>query len=286
MIRSMTAYAQVEGDTPLGRVAIEVRSINHRYLEVAQRLPDELRMLESALRERIAQRVARGKLDVVVRLRAVARGPELRLNEVYLKQLSELSLHLSARFPELVVDFTDLLRMPGVVEAAEVEPAALSEAVQGLLDQAIDNLIEAREREGSRLANAIVERLDAMAAQVAGVRVAMPELRSVQRGRVEPLLAELRDVADAQRIEKELVAQLLRMDVDEELDRLDAHLLEARRVLALDEPIGRRFDFLLQEFNREANTLGSKSTDPRTSNASIELKVLIEQVREQVQNIE
>ncbi len=286
MIRSMTAYAQVEGDTPLGRVAIEVRSINHRYLEVAQRLPDELRMLESALRERIAQRVARGKLDVVVRLRAVARGPELRLNEVYLKQLSELSLHLSARFPELVVDFTDLLRMPGVVEAAEVEPAALSEAVQGLLDQAIDNLIEAREREGSRLANAIVERLDAMAAQVAGVRVAMPELRSLQRGRVDGLLAELRDVADAQRIEKELVAQLLRMDVDEELDRLDAHLLEARRVLALDEPIGRRFDFLLQEFNREANTLGSKSTDPRTSNASIELKVLIEQVREQVQNIE
>ena len=282
----MTAYAQVEGDTPLGRVAIEVRSINHRYLEVAQRLPDELRMLESALRERIAQRVARGKLDVVVRLRAVARGPELRLNEVYLKQLSELSLHLSARFPELVVDFTDLLRMPGVVEAAEVEPAALSEAVQGLLDQAIDNLIEAREREGSRLANAIVERLDAMAAQVAGVRVAMPELRSLQRGRVDGLLAELRDVADAQRIEKELVAQLLRMDVDEELDRLDAHLLEARRVLALDEPIGRRFDFLLQEFNREANTLGSKSTDPRTSNASIELKVLIEQVREQVQNIE
>ena len=286
MIRSMTAYAQVEGDTVLGRTAVELRGVNHRYLELALRLPDELRVLEGAVRERVAQRVARGKLDLNLRLRAAARGPELRPNEPYLRQLSELSLHLSARFPELVVDFCELLRMPGVLESVEPDQAALAQAILGLLDQALDALLAARRREGERLEQAIAERLDAIAAQVAVVRALMPELRAQQRARIDALLAELRAASDPQRIEKELVVQLLRMDVDEELDRLDAHVAEARRVLALDEPVGRRLDFLLQEFNREANTLGSKSVDVRTSNASIELKVLIEQVREQVQNIE
>ena len=176
--------------------------------------------------------------------------------------------------------------MPGVVESAEPDQAALSQAVLDLLDQGLDAQLQARRREGARLAQAIAERLDGIAAQVAAVRALMPELRIQQRGRIDALLAELRAASDPQRIEKELVAQLLRMDVDEELDRLDVHLAEVRRVLTLDEPVGRRLDFLLQEFNREANTLGSKSFDPRTSNASIELKVLIEQVREQVQNIE
>ncbi len=286
MIRSMTAYAQVEGDTALGRVTVELRSVNHRYLEMTLRLPEELRALESVLRERVTQQVARGKLDLTLRLRAAARGGELRLNEPYLKQLSELSRHLSAGFPELVVDFSELLRMPGVVESAEPDQAALSKAVLDLLDQGLDAQLQARQREGARLAQAIVERLDGIAAQVSAVRAMMPELRIQQRGRIDALLAELRTASDPQRIEKELVAQLLRMDVDEELDRLDVHIAEVRRVLTLDEPVGRRLDFLLQEFNREANTLGSKSCDPRTSNASIELKVLIEQVREQVQNIE
>lgn len=287
MIRSMTAYAQVEGDTPLGRLAVELRGVNHRYLELGLRLPDELRAQEGALRERATQRIARGKLDLTLRLRGTTHGaPELRLNEAYLKQLSDLSMHMSARFPDLLVDFSELLRMPGVIESSEPDQAALTQAVLALLDQALDALLDARQREGARLAQAMLERLDAIAAQVAAVRALMPEIRTRQRARIDTLLAELRDASEPQRIEKELVAQLLRMDVDEELDRLDVHLAEARRVLALDEPVGRRLDFLLQEFNREANTLGSKSVDVRTSNASIELKVLIEQVREQVQNIE
>ncbi|MHB1616340.1 MAG: YicC/YloC family endoribonuclease [Metallibacterium sp.] len=266
---------------------MELRGVNHRYLELGLRLPDELRAQEGALRERATQRIARGKLDLTLRLRGAAHGaPELRLNEPYLKQLSDLSMHMSARFPDLLVDFSELLRMPGVIDSSEPDQVALTQAVLALLDQALDALLDARQREGARLAQAMFERLDAIAAQVAAVRSVMPEIRTRQRARIDTLLAELRDASEPQRIEKELVAQLLRMDVDEELDRLDVHLAEARRVLALDEPVGRRLDFLLQEFNREANTLGSKSVDVRTSNASIELKVLIEQVREQVQNIE
>ena len=287
MIRSMTAYAQVEGETPLGRVAVELRGVNHRYLELGLRLPDELLAQEGALRERATQRIARGKLDLTLRLRGAAQAmPDLRLNEPYLKQLADLSMHMSARFPDLLVDFSELLRMPGVIETREPDQLALTETVLALLDQALDGLLDARQREGARLAQTMLERLDAIAAQVAAVRALMPDIRTRQRARIDSLLAELRDASEPQRIEKELVAQLLRMDVDEELDRLDVHLAEARRVLALDEPVGRRLDFLLQEFNREANTLGSKSVDVRTSNASIELKVLIEQVREQVQNIE
>ena len=286
MVRSMTAYAQLEGDSAPGRLAIELRSVNHRFLELALRLPEELRALEGALRERVTQRVARGKIDLTLRLRASHAGGELRVNEAYMRQLSELALHLSAKFPELVVDFTELLRVPGLFEAAEPDVEALQRDVLALLDGALQALAAARAREGARLAQAIGERMDGIAAQVAALRALMPELRAQQRSRIETLLAELRDATDAQRIEKELVAQLLRMDVDEELDRLDAHIAEARRVLALDEPVGRRLDFLLQEFNREANTLGSKSQDTRSSNACIEMKVLIEQAREQVQNLE
>jgi len=286
MVRSMTAYAQLEGDSAPGRLAIELRSVNHRFLELALRLPEELRMLEGALRERVTQRVARGKIDLTLRLRASHAGGELRVNDAYMRQLSELALHLSAKFPELVVDFTELLRVPGLFETGEPDAEALQRDVLALLDGALQALAAARAREGARLAQAIGERMDGIAAQVAALRALMPELRAQQRSRIETLLAELRDATDAQRIEKELVAQLLRMDVDEELDRLDAHIAEARRVLALDEPVGRRLDFLLQEFNREANTLGSKSQDTRSSNACIEMKVLIEQAREQVQNLE
>ena len=288
MIRSMTAYASAEADSPLGRLTLELRTVNHRYLEVSLRLPEELRAFEGALRDRIAQRLARGKVDVALRLRAGAGGGTraLRLNEAYLRQLADSALHLSGRFPELSVEFTELLRLPGVVEQVEPDPQALGAALLALADRALTELGAAREREGARLGEAMSERLQGIVAQVAAVRAAMPEIRAAQRGKLDALLVELKDAADPARIEKELVAQLLRLDVDEELDRLDAHVAEARRVLALSEPVGRRLDFLLQEFNREANTLGSKSVDPRSTQAAVELKVLIEQIREQVQNIE
>ena len=288
MIRSMTAYASAEADSPLGRLALELRTVNHRYLEVSLRLPEELRAFEGALRDRIALRLARGKVDVALRLRVGAGGGArtLRLNEDYLRQLADSALQLSGRFPELNVEFTELLRLPGVVEQIEPDQQALGAALLALADRALTELGAAREREGARLGEAMNERLQGIAAQVAAVRAAMPQIRAAQRGKLDALLAELKDAADPARIEKELVAQLLRLDVDEELDRLDAHVAEAQRVLALSEPVGRRLDFLLQEFNREANTLGSKSVDPRNTQAAVELKVLIEQIREQVQNIE
>jgi uncharacterized protein (TIGR00255 family) len=288
MIRSMTAYASAESDSPLGRLTLELRTVNHRYLEVSLRLPEELRAFEAALRDRIGQRLARGKVDVTLRLRAGAGGGTraLRLNEAYLRQLADSALHLSGRFPELSVEFTELLRLPGVVEQVEPDQEELGSTLLALADRALAELGAAREREGAHLGEVMSERLQGIAAQVAAVRAVMPEIRAAQRGKLDALLAEIRDAADPTRIEKELVAQLLRLDVDEELDRLDAHVAEARRVLALSEPVGRRLDFLLQEFNREANTLGSKSVDPRNTQAAVELKVLIEQIREQVQNIE
>ncbi len=288
MIRSMTAYASAESDSPLGRLTLELRTVNHRYLEVSLRLPEELRAFEGALRERIAQRLARGKVDVALRLRSGSGSGAraLRLNEAYLRQLADSALHLSGRFPELSVEFTELLRLPGVVEQVEPDQQELGSALLALADRALTELGVAREREGAHLGEVMGERLQGIAAQVAAVRAAMPGIRAAQRGKLDALLAEVRDAADPARIEKELVAQLLRLDVDEELDRLDAHVAEAQRVLALSEPVGRRLDFLLQEFNREANTLGSKSVDPRSTQAAVELKVLIEQIREQVQNIE
>lgn len=288
MIRSMTAYASADADSPLGRLTLELRTVNHRYLEVSLRLPEELRAFEGALRDRIAQRLARGKVDVALRLRPGNGGGTraLRLNEAYLRQLADSALHLSGRFPELSVEFTELLRLPGVVEQVEPDQQELGSVLLALADRALAELGAAREREGAHLGEVMSERLQGIAAQVAAVRAAMPGIRAAQRGKLDALLAEVRDAADPTRIEKELVAQLLRLDVDEELDRLDAHVAEAHRVLALSEPVGRRLDFLLQEFNREANTLGSKSVDPRSTQAAVELKVLIEQIREQVQNIE
>jgi len=286
MAHSMTAFAQAETESPLGYLLCELRSVNHRFLEISLRLPEELRAYEGEIREQIGRRVTRGKLDLVLRMRSASLGGALQLNPAYIKQLSETSLHLSARFPELVVSFTDLLRMPGVIEPAQVDAEQVRLALQRVLEQALNGLISARQREGAALLTAIHERLQGISGQVAAVRTLMPTIRAAQRQRVDTLLAELKQVTDSARIEKELVAQLLRMDVDEELDRLDTHVEEARRILGLDAAVGRRLDFLMQEFNREANTLGSKSLDARTSAVCVELKVLIEQIREQVQNLE
>ncbi|HEN47378.1 MAG TPA: YicC family protein [Mizugakiibacter sp.] len=286
MAHSMTAFAQAEIESPLGCLQCELRSVNHRFLEISLHLPEELRSYEGLIREQIGSRVTRGKLDLVFRIRSTAPAGSLQLNEAYIKQLSATSLHLSARFPELIVSFTELLRLPGVTEAAQVDAEQLRSSLQTGLDEVLANLLSARQREGAALLTTISERLDGIVAQVTAVRALMPKIRAAQRQRVDTLLAELKQVTDSARIEKELVSQLLRMDVDEELDRLATHVDEARRILGLDVAVGRRLDFLMQEFNREANTLGSKSVDARTTAAGIELKVLIEQIREQVQNLE
>ncbi|MGJ7903539.1 YicC/YloC family endoribonuclease [Lysobacter sp. 1R34A] len=286
MIRSMTAFASGERVTPWGTLGCELRSVNHRFLELGVRLADELRVLEPALRERVSARISRGKLDLTLRLRAPEGGDALQLNPTRLRELSDLAIDLSARFPALRTDFTDLLQFPGVLQAPSTDPAELQAAALALLDSVLDEFVAAREREGGKLATVIGERIDGIAAIAAEVRGFMPAIRAGQRTKLEARLADLAQPADNGRVEQELVLWLQKLDVDEELDRLDSHVVEARRVLKLREAVGRRLDFLLQEFNREANTLGSKSVDARSSAAAVELKVLIDQVREQIQNIE
>jgi len=286
MIRSMTAFAAGERLTPWGTLAGEMRAVNHRYLELSLRLPEELRALEPQLRERVAARVSRGKIDLGLRYRTAIAPTELKLNEALLGRLAELAHDCEARFPRLSVDFAELLRYPGVVEQAEVDSAALQAEALTLLDHLLDEFAAAREREGAKLAEAMRERLDGIAAIALQVREWLPEIRAALRQRLDNRLTDIKQPLDPGRLEQELVLWLQKIDVDEELDRLAVHVAEARRILGLRDAVGRRLDFLMQEFNREANTLGSKSVDARTTQAAVELKVLIEQMREQVQNLE
>ena len=285
-IRSMTAFASGERTTEWGVLGCEMRAVNHRFLELGLRVPDELRVFEPLLRERVAARVSRGKLDLVLRLRTQGEGNGLQVDEAMVDQLGNLAQRLCARFPQLRVQFTELLQFPGVLQSRGVDAEALQRDALALLDAVLDDFIAAREREGYKLAVVIGERAEAIAGIAAEVRTLVPQIRSGQRQKLEARLADLSQPADPGRLEQELVIWLQKLDVDEELDRLDSHLSELRRVLKQSEPVGRRLDFLLQEFNREANTLGSKSVDARTSNAAVELKVLIDQIREQIQNIE
>ncbi|MBO9828657.1 YicC family protein [Xanthomonas sp. A2111] len=286
MIRSMTAYAGAERITPWGTLGCELRSVNHRFLEVGVRLPEELRALEPQLRERVAARISRGKLDLMLRLRAPDAAQTLAVNEVLVEQLGVLAQRLGVRFPQMQVQFVDLLQLPGVLQGQTADPAALQAQALELLDEVLAEFVAAREREGGKLAAAIVERVDAVERIASEVRTLIPAIRDGQRAKLAARLADLPHPVDPGRAEQELVLWLQKLDVDEELDRLGSHIKELRRVLRQPEPAGRRLDFLLQEFNREANTLGSKSVDSRTSNAAVELKVLIDQIREQVQNLE
>ena len=285
-IRSMTAYAAGERSTEWGVLGCEMRAVNHRFLELGVRLPDELRALEPQLREQVTARVSRGKLDLVMRLRNSTGSEGLQVDDALVARLGELANRLDPRFPQLRVQFTELLQFPGVLQSRGVDADALQREAKALLDTVLDDFVAAREREGAKLASVIGDRADAITGIAADVRTLVPQIRSGQRSKLEARVAELAQPLDPGRLEQELVLWLQKLDVDEELDRLDSHLAELRRVLKQKEPVGRRLDFLLQEFNREANTLGSKSVDTRTSNAAVELKVLIDQIREQIQNIE
>ena len=285
-IRSMTAFASGERTTEWGVLGCEMRAVNHRFLELGLRVPDELRVFEPLLRERVAARVSRGKLDLVMRLRSNGDGNALQVDEGVVNQLGVLAQRLSSSFPQLRVQFTELLQFPGVLQSRGVDPEALQREALALVDAVLRDFVAAREREGQKLAVVIGERAEAIAGIAGEVRTLVPQIRAGQRQKLETRLADLSQPADPGRLEQELVIWLQKLDVDEELDRLDSHLSELRRVLEQSDPVGRRLDFLLQEFNREANTLGSKSVDARTSNAAVELKVLIDQIREQIQNIE
>ncbi|MGE0080446.1 MAG: YicC/YloC family endoribonuclease [Thiohalomonadaceae bacterium] len=284
----MTAFARQESAGDYGTVAVELRSVNHRYLEVSVRLPEELRALEGAVRERIAAALARGKVDCSIRFSpAPALAGQLTLNHALASTLAQLSREVDGLvYDAAPVHSLDILRWPGVLQAPAPDLERLHADALALLDRALGELNETRAREGAKLAELIGQRCDAIAALVPQVRARLPEVQARFRERLKERVAEVKAELDPQRLEQEIVLFAQRIDVAEELDRLETHVAEVRRVLRQDQPVGRRLDFLMQELNREANTLGSKSADAETTRAAVDLKVLIEQMREQVQNIE
>jgi uncharacterized protein (TIGR00255 family) len=287
MIRSMTAFAACERAATGGHLSCELRAVNHRFLELSVRAPEELRGVEAAFRERVAQKISRGKVDLNFRLRAQPGSRALlSVNDELLEQLALLARRHHPQFPGMTIDFIELLRYPGVIEEEQVDQAGLQAEAMGLLDQTITEFVAAREREGANLAAVMRERLDGIERIAGQIREWLPDIRAALRAKLDLKLADLKLPLEPGRLEQEVVLNLQKIDVDEELDRLTSHVIEARRVFDMPEAVGRRLDFLMQEFNREANTLGSKSVDSRTTQAAVELKVLIEQLREQVQNLE
>jgi uncharacterized protein (TIGR00255 family) len=290
MTASMTAFARREIVTPSGGLVWELRAVNHRYLELSFKLPDELRAIEPAARELITKRIGRGKVDCHLRL-AAREGVEGVLDEQLVARLMALAHktdELAAAAGSSVAPgrMVDLLRWPGVFKSAAVDAEGLQKAALALLTEALSELSTTRTREGAQLAAIVRQRLDAMEEIAARVGALLPEVRQNFRDRLLARLKDVRDELDPARLEQEMLLFAQKTDVDEELDRLVMHINEVRRVFDEKGQIGRRLDFLMQELNREANTLGSKAADVRVTNAAVDLKVLIEQMREQVQNIE
>jgi len=284
--RSMTAYAQSALATEFGELSCELRSVNHRYLEIAPRMPEELRVHEGALREAISERLARGRIDCFIRLKedeitALEPNVEMAAN------LQSLLTQMKQQVPQMQdMRAIDVLRWPGVLQAKKADPEVMKANLLNVIVEATEKLIESRNQEGSKMAQLIEQRLQSMSEVIKEVSEILPEITQGYRTRLEEKLAEIKDQLDPSRLEQEMVIFLQKTDVAEELDRLNVHIDEVRAVLAKPEPAGRRLDFLMQELNREANTLGSKAHDARLTKASVDLKVFIEQMREQVQNIE
>ena len=288
MMRSMTAFARQEAATEYGSLAWEIRSLNHRYLELSLRLPEELRPMESAVRGRLNARLGRGKVECSCRFRPATTGvAPVEVDEDSLSRVLAACEDVGSRLPQAVpLNPLEILRWPGVVREQAVDTGPLMQTALALLDKTLDELLLSREREGEQIKSILLQRCKDMDALVVQARSCLPEIRAGLREKLQTRLAELDVDVDPGRFEQELVIQLQKIDIDEEMDRLASHIGEVRRVLSRKEPVGRRLDFLMQELNREANTLGSKSVVTETSNISVELKVLIEQLREQVQNVE
>ncbi|WP_456445818.1 YicC/YloC family endoribonuclease [Thiolapillus sp.] len=288
MIRSMTAFARGSQNADGIELVWELRSVNHRYLEVQPRLPEDFRQLDASVREAVARRLGRGKVECGLRFRAAGANVEaLQINQPLLDQVLGTLAQIRTQQPELQEpDIMQVLSWPGVTVAKAADLSPVQEQAMALLEKTLDDLLATREREGARLAALIQSRCELLQEQVDRARQRMPVVIESVRERLRSRLAEVCDSLDEQRLEQEMALLAQRLDVDEEMDRLATHLREVKDVLQRDEPVGRRLDFLMQELNREANTLGSKSADSETTAISVEMKVLIEQMREQVQNIE
>lgn len=284
----MTAFARQEAVKDWGSMTLELRSVNHRYLDVSLRIPEDFRNLETKIREKISAKLARGKVDVGLRFsHTETSGGDIIIDKELVQQIANASREVDhILYNPNAVSSLDILRWPGVVKTPELDSSELTTALFELLDATLDDLMEGRAREGEKLAELIQQRCQSISNVIDDVKKRLPEIMQIWR---EKLLKRMQDASvevDENRVEQELVMLAQKTDVDEELDRLVTHLAEVERVLKDQKPIGRRLDFLMQELNREANTLGSKSIDTETTKASVDLKVFIEQMREQIQNIE
>lgn len=288
MTRSMTGHARAETRAPWGALAIEIRSVNQRFLDLSIRLPEPLRFLEADIRQAIAQRISRGKLDVNFYFNSEAGSQtEVAVNAELLSALDEAMNQVHAAMPGVLSpNALQVLQYPGVVQQPELAQDDVKVDVLALLEQALTQLIESRSAEGERLAAMILERCDSIEAYAQQVRQVVPKIREAMEERLRKRLEQVDVEVNEGRIEQELVMFAQKADVDEEVDRLESHIAAVKQALKSKQPVGRKLDFLMQEFTREANTLGSKSQGIDTTNISVELKVLIEQMREQVQNIE
>jgi uncharacterized protein (TIGR00255 family) len=289
MIRSMTAFSRREERMDGATLAWEIRSVNHRYLEPSLRLPDALRDVEPHVRESLRKRLSRGKVECTLRLtgQELQAGAGVTLNEPLLAGLMQAVNRVGQLTTHPVsIDPVELLRWPGVTATQDIDTDALTKRALALFEQTLNEFIAAREREGKELAALVNLRLDGILAEVERVRAALPQIIDAQRQKLRTRVEEAVASPDRDRLEQELVMLASRIDVAEEIDRLVTHVAEVRRGVKEGGSVGRRLDFLMQELNREANTLGSKSISIDTTQASVEIKVLIEQMREQVQNIE
>jgi len=287
MIHSMTGYAAATGDTPRGALNIELRSVNARFLDLQFRVSDELRSLEPALRELIAARVSRGKLDCRVFLKEAAIPPGARIDADALARLGALSAEVAQKLPQAVpLRVADVLRWPGVIAESPLDEEETRRIASNLCRKALDEFVASRSREGAKLATAVAERVAAMRARLEQAAPLVPQALAAYQAKLTERLREAMGSANDERIRAELTVFATKVDVDEELTRLRAHLDEVDRTLKKGGAIGKRLDFVAQELNREANTLASKAASAELSDCALELKLLIEQMREQVQNIE
>ncbi len=287
MISSMTGYAAVTDESPVGGLSLDLRSVNHRYLDIQFRMPDELRLLESGLRERIAARLSRGKVECRISFTVPPTLTAMRLDETLLARLAELDEKVRVALPEAQsLRVTDVLRWPGMLGSDDLPVEILKEKSLQLVDQALADLCAARVREGEKLKVVLLERASSVDDIVNDLAPRIPQLVAVYQEKLSTRLREAMLDPENDRLNQEVVMFAAKIDVDEELQRLATHISEIRRILDKGGTVGKRLDFLMQELNREANTLGSKSADVAVTQGAMSLKVLIEQMREQIQNIE
>ena len=288
MTKSMTAFARIQQSLDEGELIWEIRSVNHRFLEFHLKMPEDFRASETRFREILQHRLKRGKVECFLRFNANAQqSASININAQQAKSLVSACQEINNLLHQpSEVDPMEVLQWPGIVQESKLDLKPVLDASEIALNKALDDLIANREREGERMRELILQRCESIQKIVNKTRKKMPEIQTRYQKKIRERLDEIDVALNHDRLEQELVHLAQKMDVDEEIDRLDSHLKEMRDVLNRDEAVGRRLDFLMQELNREANTLGSKSADISSTNASVELKVLIEQIREQIQNIE